>query len=103
MTRSFSGMGRSFSAQDACVTEGPGPIQDRTQENPGYSDRAILAARGLLLRAIQDVAAGRDPQHVLRDSQANQFPHLVVINDIVPSADWRSRWEEEQRGQLVGV
>ena len=101
MKQSFSGMGRSFSAQDACVTEGAGPIQDRTQEHLGYSDRAILAARDLLMRAMQGAQTGADPAHVLRDPAANRFPHLVVINDIVPNSDWRGRWKDALRRDPV--
>jgi phenylpropionate dioxygenase-like ring-hydroxylating dioxygenase large terminal subunit len=101
MKQSFSGMGRSFSAQDACVTEGPGPIQNRTEEHPGYSDRAILAARAVLMRALQDAQAGRDPIHVLRDEDGNRFPHLVVVNDVVPSPDWRDRWKDAMTAASV--
>jgi hypothetical protein len=38
-----------------------GAIQDRTREHLGYSDRIITAARRMILRAIDDVAEGRDP------------------------------------------
>ena len=101
MEQSFSGMGRSFSAQDACVTEGAGPIEDRTQEQPGYSDKAILATRVLLMRGMQEAQAAGDPAHVLRDPAANHFPHLVVINDIVPNSDWRGRWKDALRRDPV--
>ena len=106
MAQSFSGLGRSFSAQDACVTEGPGPIQDRTEEHPGYSDKSILAARVILMRALQEMSAGRDPAHVLRDPDVNDFPHVVVVNDVVPADDWRNHWKRAAYGtgrEPVGI
>jgi hypothetical protein len=95
-TGTFSGIpNRYFQAQDACVTEGPGPIQDRAQEHLAYTDRGIVASRNLLLRAVKDVQAGREPPHVVRDPAANRFEHLVVRNDILPdSADWLTYWRE---------
>src|SRR5207253_1714508 len=42
---SYSGLGFDFQAQDKCVTEGPGPIQDRAAEHLGYTDTGIMAGR----------------------------------------------------------
>src|SRR5205085_12119733 len=49
-TRTFSGMGAAFHVHDAFATEGQGPIQDRTQEHLGTTDRAIIQARQMLLQ-----------------------------------------------------
>jgi phenylpropionate dioxygenase-like ring-hydroxylating dioxygenase large terminal subunit len=89
-TVTFSGIGFNFQAQDACATEGPGPIQDRTQEHLVSSDKAIVAARKLLLKAINDVCEGREAPHVVRDAKSNRFPHLVVISELLPAVtDWK--------------
>jgi hypothetical protein len=88
-TENYTGIG-SFAAQDTCVVEGEGTIQDRTQEHLASSDRVIVAARKLLLKAITDVREGRDPQHVIRDAKLNRFPNMIVWYGVVPSAtDWR--------------
>ena len=88
--KSFSGIGYNFQAQDACVIEGAGKIQDRTKEHLVTSDKAIVAARKLLLKGIQDVKEGRDPLHVVRDPSKNDFAHLAVISEVAPqSADIR--------------
>jgi len=84
--KSFSGIGYNFQAQDACVIEGAGKIQDRTKEHLVSSDKAIIAARKLLLKGIQDVKEGRDPLHVVRDPSKNNFGHLTVISEIAPEA-----------------
>lgn len=47
--------------QDFAVQESMGRIYDRTQERLGSADTAIIQMRRLLLEAVQDVQAGRDP------------------------------------------
>ena len=89
-TKSFTGMGLNFQAHDAFATESQGAIQDRTAEHPVSSDKAIIAARKLLLAGIEEVKQGRDPRHLIRDPRVNHFPHLIVISEVVPgSLDWR--------------
>ena len=83
-TQTFTGMGLNFQAHDAFATESQGSVQDRTNEHPVSSDKAIVAARKLLLNAMEDVRRGRDPRHLIRDPQINRFPHLVVLSEIVP-------------------
>jgi phthalate 4,5-dioxygenase oxygenase subunit len=93
-TRSFSGLGSFFPLHDAYATESQGPVQDRMQEHLGYTDKAIIQARRMLLRAIEDVQAGRDPAHVVRDPAANHFEHLVVTSQVMPDReDWRRFWQ----------
>jgi phthalate 4,5-dioxygenase len=89
-TKTFTGMGYNFQAHDAFATESQGAIQDRTSEHLVSSDKAIIAARKLLLNAINDVRHGRDPQHVLRDPASNRFSHLQVFSEIIDaSVDWK--------------
>jgi phenylpropionate dioxygenase-like ring-hydroxylating dioxygenase large terminal subunit len=89
-TQTFTGMGTNFQVHDAFVTESQGRVQNRTEENPVSSDKAIIAARKLILNAIKDVQAGREPQHVIRDPKANRFANLVVLSDVIPkSTDWK--------------
>jgi phenylpropionate dioxygenase-like ring-hydroxylating dioxygenase large terminal subunit len=102
--KSFSGIGYNFQAQDACVIEGAGAIQDRTKEHLVSSDKAIVAARKLLLRGIQDVKDGRDPLHVVRDPDQNNFAHLAVISEVVPkAADIRAIVREKIREQSMSA
>ncbi len=89
-TQTFTGMGTNFQVHDAFATESQGRVQNRTAENPVSSDKAIIAARKLILNAIKDVQQGRDPQHVVRDPKANRFANLVVLSDVIPkSRDWK--------------
>jgi phthalate 4,5-dioxygenase len=50
-----------INTQDRAVQEGMGPIVDRSKEHLGPGDRAIIAARRLLLDAVKTVQAGGDP------------------------------------------
>jgi phthalate 4,5-dioxygenase len=89
-TQTFTGMGTNFQVHDAFATESQGPVQNRTEENLVSSDKAIVAARKLILNGIRDVQDGREPQHVIRDAKANAFPNLVVISDVIAkSLDWK--------------
>jgi phenylpropionate dioxygenase-like ring-hydroxylating dioxygenase large terminal subunit len=102
--KSFSGIGYNFQAQDACVIEGAGRIQDRTKEHLVSSDKAIVAARKLLLKGIEDVKAGRDPLHVVRDPRANKFSHIAVLSEVAPKgADIRSIVQEKIKQQCASA
>lgn len=88
--KAYTGMGVNFQSHDAYATESQGPVQDRTMENLVSSDKAIVAARKLLLNAIQDVQEGKDPQHVVRDAKSNSFQHLVVVSEVISaSTNWK--------------
>jgi phthalate 4,5-dioxygenase len=75
---------RYFAAQDLCVTEGAGPIQDRTQENLAPNDAPIAASRQLLAAAIKDVREGRDPLGVIRDPAKNKL-NIVATFGVIPA------------------
>jgi phthalate 4,5-dioxygenase oxygenase subunit len=89
-TQTFTGTGINFQVHDAFATESQGHVQNRTEENLVSSDKAIVAARKLILNAIRDVQQGREPQHVVRDPNANRFGNLVVLSEVIANgADWK--------------
>jgi hypothetical protein len=103
-TSTFLGMGRAFQVHDTWATEGGGPIQDRTQEHLTQGDIAIVTARKLLLAAIQDVQAGRDPRNVVRDPAANRYADLILRTEVIPTdMDHRSFWKAESRPMVAAV
>lgn len=61
---SYAGLGANFQDHDRWVTESQGPIVDRTTENLGATDRAIMLMRRQMLKAIADMEAGREPMFV---------------------------------------
>ncbi len=60
-TQSFTGIA-GIHAQDRAVQESMGYIVDRSREHLGPADRAIIAARRLLIEAATAAAAGRSPR-----------------------------------------
>ena len=98
-TKTFTGMGFNFQAHDAFATESQGRIQDRTAEHLVSSDKAIVAARKLLLNGIEDVKQGREPRHRLSDPKMNRFPHLMVISEVVPDS---VHWKDYARKLIEG-
>lgn len=77
---SFAGLGTSFPDQDACVTEGAGPIQDRTQEHLASTDKCLVAERLMLLRAIRALQQGQDPPLITRDPIDNSPIRLSTMS-----------------------
>jgi hypothetical protein len=92
-SRSIAGLGPVFQNHDNWATEAAGPVQDRTTERLGYTDKAIAKERQLLLRAIRQVQEGGDPPHLIRSHEQNDLSHLVSLQDVIPNtADWRNHW-----------
>jgi hypothetical protein len=60
-TQSFSGID-GVNAQDRAVQESMGPIVNRSREHLGPADRAIIAARRLLIEAVRSVQEGAAPR-----------------------------------------
>ena len=81
--KTYAGMGHGFQAHDAFATTSQGAVQDRTEEHLVLSDRAIVAARKLMQKAIKDIEEGRDPPHEVRSASENRFPNLLVISDMI--------------------
>lgn len=96
-TENFTGMGNYFPVHDAFATETPGRVHKRENEHLGVSDTCIVVARRQLLNAIEDVQAGRDPGHVIRDPAQNDPSNIVVISEIVPhNVDYHDVWKTRQ-------
>jgi phthalate 4,5-dioxygenase oxygenase subunit len=99
---SFSGIGYNFQVQDLCVTEGMGPVQDRTKEHLAPMDRPVVLGRKLLFGAIRDLQEGREPRNVIRDPKLNHFV-INACNDLVPlSTSWKDHIQEKN-AKLAGL
>jgi phenylpropionate dioxygenase-like ring-hydroxylating dioxygenase large terminal subunit len=59
-TKTYTGI-TGLNTQDYAVQEGMGPIVDRSKEHLGSSDKAIIAARRMLLEALRTIKEGRPP------------------------------------------
>ncbi len=93
----YTGMGLDINVHDQWAVESPGPIQDRTAEHLGQSDRAITAYRRILLRAIRDHQAGiRVPGMAADDAAARAARGPAAIDTIAPRAEWRATWPRRE-------
>lgn len=83
----YTGMGADINVHDQWAVESMGPIQDRTKEHLGKSDKAIIAYRKLLVKAIEE--AGRGEKPILTLDTAKSITGPVAVDGIGPSA-WQS-------------
>jgi len=98
----FTGMGNDINVHDQWAIESMGAIQDRTREHLGTTDKAILANRRLLLRAIAQVEAGEAPLMHLDRARAATIRGPVTCDAIGPTTGWETYWKELDRRRRAG-
>jgi hypothetical protein len=90
-------MGLDINVHDQWAVESMGPIQDRTVERLGVSDRAVTSNRRMLLKAIRSMEAGQPtPAHPLDDAAAQELRGPLAIDTVVPAEDWQEKWRENE-------
>ena len=94
LTATYTGMGNDINVHDQWAVESPGPIQDRTREHLGTSDKGIIAYRKLLVEAIEKNSAGEKPLMVLDESAAGELTGPPSIDGIGPTGTWNDYWQE---------
>jgi hypothetical protein len=47
-----------------------------TKEHLGTSDKTIIALRWLFLKAVREIQEGKEPPHLVRDPDDNNFADL---------------------------
>lgn len=96
ITKNYTGMGGNFIVHDAFAVESAGPINDRSKEFLGTTDIMIVQARKYLLAGVQAIQEGREPAHVIRDSNKKDMSELVVRSEVIPlEADHRTFWRQK--------
>ena len=93
-TKNFTGI-KEIMAQDACATETMSytGIFDRTQEHLGVSDKAIIAMRNYLLRAVRAFQKGEEPPHIIRDPAKNDMTYVDSVHEVFSAEEsWREHW-----------
>ena len=93
----YTGMGLDINVHDQWAVESMGPIQDRTVERLGVSDRAVTANRRLLLKSIEAFEAGNPlPSHPLSAEEAASFTGPLAVDTIAPNENWQERWVDKE-------
>ena len=90
--QTYTGMGFDINVHDQWAVESQGPIQDRTREHLGTTDKAIVAYRKMLLAEIRKAAAGERVFLELTDGQAAAIPGPATIDGIGPTATIDDYW-----------
>jgi phthalate 4,5-dioxygenase oxygenase subunit len=90
----FTGMGFDINIHDQFACESQGPIQDRTRENLGTTDKGIVLFRRILLDAIRKNEAGEKPLMVLDPRKANELKGPPAIDGIGPSDRMDQYWKD---------
>jgi hypothetical protein len=89
-TTNFTGI-KGVNTQDFALQEGMGPIVDRSREHLGSSDKAIIAARQLLLEGTREIEEGNTPRGALPKTYCNVRAYDGFIRK---GEDWRVAFAE---------
>jgi phenylpropionate dioxygenase-like ring-hydroxylating dioxygenase large terminal subunit len=96
--QTFTGMGLDINVHDQWAVESMGPIQDRTTERLGSSDKAVTANRRLLLRSLDLFETGaRLPAQPRDEHEAAAMTGPVAVDMIAATDGWEQRWPEHDR------
>jgi nitrite reductase/ring-hydroxylating ferredoxin subunit len=90
----YTGLGADINVHDQWAIESMGPIQDRTREHLGSTDKVISAYRRVLVRAIEQARAGERPPMVLDEAEARRLTGPAAFDAIGPTADWQGYWQQ---------
>lgn len=90
--QTYTGMGFDINVHDAWAVESQGKIQDRTREHLGTTDKAIMAYRRLMFKAMDDVAAGNLPFMFLSESQAAAITGPITVDGMSATSHWQTYW-----------
>lgn len=92
LMQTYTGMGADINVHDQWAVESPGPIQDRTREHLGTTDKAIMMYRKQLLSAMQN-QRGKVTMQLSAD-EALQMIGPVTVDVIAPAQSWPTFWRD---------
>jgi len=93
-TETFTGMGFDINVHDQWACESMGAIQDRTRENLGSTDKAIVLYRRLLNQAIDVAAKGETPLMKLGPADAAALTGPETLDGVAPADAWEPYWKD---------
>ena len=95
--QTYTGMGMDINVHDQWAVESQGPIQDRTIEHLGSTDKGVTAYRKMLMAAIDAVERGEEPPMMLRDGDGARFRGPIAVDTIGPIEGWEDAWVDNDR------
>lgn len=93
LTQTYTGMGHDINVHDQWAIESQGPIQDRTREHLGTTDKGIIAYRRMLIKAIEQQQQGEKPLMVVDDAQAASLVGPPSIDGVTENAEVDDYWK----------
>ncbi len=104
LTDTYLGMGQDdINLHDQWAVESMGPIQDRTRETLGTSDKVIMANRRTLLQAIETVRAGGTAPGSGDPALAGAMRGKDTVDGIAPAGDWPEWWLLQAAAKRAGA
>jgi phenylpropionate dioxygenase-like ring-hydroxylating dioxygenase large terminal subunit len=101
LTQTYTGMGDDINVHDQWAVESQGPIQDRTREHLGTTDKGIMAYRRMLVKAIESTQAGQAAPMVIREAEARRMTGPASIDGVNERAsagvDAETYWQQADR------
>lgn len=86
-SQTYTGMGMDINVHDQWACESMGPIQNRTREHLGTTDKGIVAYRRMLLEAIDSAMAGDKPPMQPDAEQAGALTGPPSIDGVASAAN----------------
>jgi phthalate 4,5-dioxygenase len=94
-TSTYLGMGEEdINVHDQWAVESMGAIADRTREHLGTTDKAIMANRRVLIKAIETVQGGGVAPGIADPASAAAMVGPDTVDGIAPAGDWAEWWRK---------
>jgi len=94
LSTTYLGMGEEdINVHDQWAVESMGAIADRSREHLGTTDKAIMANRRVLLKAIDTVQNGGVAPGMADAAQAAHMTGPDTVDGIAPAIDWQTWWQ----------
>jgi hypothetical protein len=88
--------------QDSMVTEGMGPIFDRSKEHLGTTDAAIIEMRRYMLRLAKQLQQGIEPAILQHPDAFQAVPMDIVTSEGDLTKVWEPYWRQfQEEAQLA--
>jgi phthalate 4,5-dioxygenase oxygenase subunit len=94
LTKTYTGMGDDINVHDQWAIESQGPIQDRTREHLGTTDKGINAYRRMLVNAIETTMAGNLAPMAFSEAEAAGETGPASIDGISSAGSPEDYWRE---------
>jgi len=86
LSQTYTGMGMDINVHDQWACESMGPIQNRTREHLGTTDKGIVAYRRMLLEAIDSTLAGEAAPMLPDAEQARALTGPASIDGVAAAS-----------------